>query len=99
MKKQIALIFSLFALAAFLLVNVAYAQSPKTAAKDVKVEKVAESKAPCTHDKADAKAHSDCGSKAEAAKKDCSSEAQKKCGGCPSKAAAKPAEVAPVPKK
>ncbi|MDP2423409.1 MAG: hypothetical protein U1C46_03415 [Bacteroidales bacterium] len=101
MKKQIALFFSMLALAAFVLVNVSYAQSPKTDAKSVKVETATETKAdvPCTHGKADVKSHADCPSKAEAAKKECSPAAQKKCGGCPSKAAAKPAEEVPVPKK
>ncbi len=94
MKKQIALLFSIVALVAF--VSTAYAQSPKVDAKTAKVEKVAETKtsATCT----DAKVKTDCAGK-ESEKADCKSAAAKTCGGCSSKAAAKPAETAPVPKK
>ena len=109
MKKSISILFSFIALVAFLTVNVANAQSPKTDKKATKVEQTVEKKSDdgCCTSKAQTTtattAKPGCctsAAKAEAAqaKTDCAS-AGKTCGGCSSKASAKAADEAPVPRR
>jgi hypothetical protein len=109
MKKKLALLFPVVAFFAFVTVNVADAQSPKTDKKASKVEQTVEKKAvePCCESKGQATtaAKADCcpsGAKAEVktseAKAGCAP-AGKACGGCSSKASTQSAEQIPVPKR
>lgn len=112
MKKKLALLFSFVALVAFVTVNVANAQSPKTDKQSAKVEQTVEKKAaePCCETKGQATAatKSDCctsdakAASAEAkggeAKSGCAT-AGKTCGGCSSKTSTQSAEQLPVPKR
>lgn len=109
MKKKLALLFSFIALVAFVTVNIANAQSPKTDKKATKVEQTVEKKAadPCCETKGQASADvkAGCcssGAKAEATggevKSGCAS-AGKTCGGCSSKTSTQSAEQLPVPKR
>jgi len=109
MKKKLALLFSFVALLAFVYINVANAQSPKTGKQATKVEQADEKKdvVPCceTKGKDSAEAKAKCcksGKKTEGAegeaKKGCG-KTGKPCGGCSSKAQPKSPEQVPDPKR
>lgn len=112
MKKKFALLFSFIALVAFVTVNVANAQSPKTDKNATKVEQTVEKKAsePCCETKGQATASAKDGcctsgtktasaeEKGATAKEGCAS-AGKTCGGCSSKTSTQSAEKLPVPKR
>jgi hypothetical protein len=113
MKRKLALLLSFVALVAFVTVNVANAQSPKTDKKSTKVEQTVEKKAtePCCETKGEAttsvKTSGCCTGDAKAAAAEakgadaqagCAS-AGKTCGGCSSKTSTQSAEQLPVPKR